>query len=96
VQPKCSKQRIKIGNNKGLQNFNKTELFSTQKFTIYTRSCPRYGRTIIIRLFLNYPQYLKNTTIFDIPVKHHILGYFRYVDDILVVYQNNATNIKEL
>ena len=33
-----------------------------------------------------YLQYLENTNIFDILVKHHTLGYFRYVEDILVFY----------
>jgi hypothetical protein len=40
-----------------------------------------------------YLQYLENTKIFDILVKHHIIVYFRYVDDILLVYKNNVTNI---
>ena len=43
-----------------------------------------------------YIEYLENTTIFHILTKHRILGYFRYVDDILVVSQNNATNIQEV
>jgi hypothetical protein len=30
-----------------------------------------------------YLQYIENTKIFDILLKHHITGYFRYVDDIL-------------
>jgi len=34
-----------------------------------------------------YLQYLENTEIFDILLKHHIIGYFRYVDDILIVYK---------
>ena len=41
-------------------------------------------------------QYLENTKIFDILVKLHIMGYCRYVDDILLVYQNSATNIHEV
>ena len=43
-----------------------------------------------------YLQYLENTTIFHILTKHHILVYFRYVDDNLVVYQNNTTNIHKV
>jgi heat shock protein HspQ len=41
-------------------------------------------------------QYLENTEIFDILVKHHIIGYCGFVDDILLVYQNSATNINEV
>jgi len=33
-----------------------------------------------------YIQYLENTTILDILCKFKILGHFRYVDDILIVY----------
>jgi hypothetical protein len=40
-----------------------------------------------------YLKYLENIKIFDILVKHHIIGYFQYADDILIVYKNNAANI---
>jgi len=30
-----------------------------------------------------YLQYIKNTKIFDILAKHHIIRYFQYVEDIL-------------
>lgn len=43
-----------------------------------------------------YLKYLENIKIFDILVKHHIIGYFRYADDILIVYKNNATNIHKV
>ena len=43
-----------------------------------------------------YLQYLENTEIFDILLKHHIIGYFRYVDDILIVYKNGMTNIHDM
>jgi hypothetical protein len=43
-----------------------------------------------------YLQYMENTAIFDIPVHKNITGYFRYVDDILVVYDKNITDITEV
>lgn len=43
-----------------------------------------------------YLKYLENTKIFDILVKHHIIGYFQYADDILIVYKNNAKNIHKI
>ena len=43
-----------------------------------------------------YLQYLENTTIFDILFKFKILGYFRYVDDILIVYNQSHTDIEEV
>jgi hypothetical protein len=43
-----------------------------------------------------YLQYMENTEIFDILVHNNITGYFRYVDDILVVYDKNITAIIEV
>jgi len=43
-----------------------------------------------------YLQYFENTKIFDILVKHPTIRHCRYVDDILLVYQNSATNIHEV
>ena len=40
-------------------------------------------------------QYLESTKIFDILLKYHIIGYFQYVGDILIVYKNEVTNIQE-
>jgi hypothetical protein len=42
-----------------------------------------------------YLQYLENTKIYDIPASSKI-GYFRYVDDILVIYNENYTDIEEV
>ena len=39
-----------------------------------------------------YLQFLENTRIYDILLRHQIMGYFRYVDDILIVYDNNNNN----
>jgi hypothetical protein len=38
-----------------------------------------------------YPQHIENIKIFDILLEHRIMGYFRYVDDILIVYKNDTT-----
>jgi hypothetical protein len=40
-----------------------------------------------------YLQYIKNTAIYYILRHNKIAGYFRYVDDILIVYNNTTTNI---
>lgn len=29
-------------------------------------------------------------------MKHHIIGYFQYADDVLIIYKNNATNIHKI
>ena len=43
-----------------------------------------------------YLRYLESNKILDILLKYHIIGYFRYVDDILIVYNNEMTDIKEV
>jgi len=40
-----------------------------------------------------YLQYLENITIYELLIKHRAEGYFRYVDDILVIYKDDKTNI---
>ena len=43
-----------------------------------------------------YLQFLENTVLSNILIRHDILGYFRYVDDILVIYRENHTDIHEV
>ena len=38
----------------------------------------------------------KHGKIYDILLKYHIVGYFRYVDDILILYNNTTTNSHEV
>ena len=40
-----------------------------------------------------YLQYLENTALSDILIQHNVLGYFRYVDDILIIYKEDHTDI---
>jgi len=40
-----------------------------------------------------YLQFLENTKIFDILKEAKIDGYFRYVDDILIIYNENKTDV---
>jgi hypothetical protein len=39
-----------------------------------------------------YLQSLKNSTIYNLLLDHDIVGYFRYVDDILIVYDVEKSN----
>jgi hypothetical protein len=43
-----------------------------------------------------YLQHLENTIIFEILVKYKNVGYFRYVNDILIVYNEYGTDIHEV
>ena len=40
-----------------------------------------------------YLQYIENTKFYDIHIKHQTEGYFRYVDDILIIYKESKTYI---
>jgi hypothetical protein len=40
-----------------------------------------------------YLQYMENTNIVDVFLQRNVIGYFRYVDDILIVYNTDKTNI---
>jgi hypothetical protein len=43
-----------------------------------------------------YLQLIENTAIYDILVKQQIIGYFRYVDDVLIEYNKTTTNTDDL
>jgi hypothetical protein len=43
-----------------------------------------------------YLQYLEHTKIIKTLTQHGVIGYFRYVNDILIVYDENSTDIQEL
>ena len=43
-----------------------------------------------------YLQYMENTMIYDVLQKSKVEGYFRYVDDILIVYNENLTDTNEI
>ena len=41
-------------------------------------------------------QHIENTAIFDILVHNNIIRYFRYVDGILIVYNDTTTNLSTI
>jgi hypothetical protein len=43
-----------------------------------------------------YIRHMEHTQIYPILVKQQIIGYFRYVDDILLIYDQNKTNIEQI
>jgi hypothetical protein len=42
-----------------------------------------------------FVQHLEHNTIIHTLQKHHIIDYYRYVDDILLIYNDNITNIQD-
>jgi hypothetical protein len=43
-----------------------------------------------------YLQFLENSKIYNLLLNYNIVGYFRYVDDILIVYNDSTTEIEDL
>jgi hypothetical protein len=43
-----------------------------------------------------YLQHMEHNNIWSILLKHNITGYFRYVDDILLIYNNDITEINQV
>jgi hypothetical protein len=43
-----------------------------------------------------YLQFMEHTELYTILMQNNILGYFRYVDDISIIYNETTTNIDEL
>ena len=40
-------------------------------------------------------QFLENTKIFNILKKEKIIGYFRYMDDIIIIYNENINDVNQ-
>jgi hypothetical protein len=43
-----------------------------------------------------YIQFMENTKLHTILIKNKVLGYFRYIDDILIVYNDADTDVDVL
>jgi hypothetical protein len=43
-----------------------------------------------------YLQHVEHTAIHELLIRNNILGYFRYVGDILIAYNDSITDIKEV
>jgi hypothetical protein len=42
-----------------------------------------------------YIQHIEHKQIYPILIKHQVIGYFRYVDDIFMIYDQRNTNIEK-
>jgi hypothetical protein len=42
-----------------------------------------------------YTQYTEHKNLHPMLKKHQIIGYFRYIDDILIIYNQNKTSTEE-
>ena len=43
-----------------------------------------------------YLQYVEHTAIYEVLIRNNTLGYFRYVDDILIAYNYSITDIEKV
>jgi len=70
--------------------------FSFQDKTYVQNNGLAMGATTSPILSEIYLQFLENTKIFDILNEEKIIGYFRYVDDILIIYNENITDVNQV
>jgi hypothetical protein len=69
--------------------------FTHPPFTYIKRSGLAMGAPTSSILSEVYLQSLEHTKLYDILIKHQITGYFRYVDDILMIYDITTTDIQK-
>jgi hypothetical protein len=92
----CSVNNI---DNKTTQNIKITQTLVGQNYfrfqdTIYVQNEGlAMGAPMSSILLEVYLQYMENTMIYDLLIKHKVEGYFRYVDNILVMYKEDNKNI---
>jgi hypothetical protein len=96
IDSMCIKQGINDKLSQHPFHHNKTELFQFLN-TFYTQETGHAMGAPTSSIFSEiYMQNVKNTAIYDILVNNNIHGYFRYVDDILIVYNTSITNIHDV
>jgi hypothetical protein len=79
---------------KHFQHHNKTKLLQIFLNIFYLQEKGLAMGSPTFSIFSEiYLQYIENTAIYDILRYNNIAGYFQYVDDILIVYNNTTTNI---
>jgi hypothetical protein len=44
------------------------------------------GASTSVKLTQTYIQYMENKEIYPILIKYQVIGYFRYIDDIFIIY----------
>ena len=70
--------------------------FSFKDKTYVQNNGPAMGAPTSSILSDFYLLFLDNTKIFDILKEEKIIGYFRYVDDILIIYNENTTDANQV
>jgi len=70
--------------------------FSFQNKTYVQSNALAKGTPTSYILSKIYLKFLENTKIFDILKEAKIEGYFRYVDDILIIYNGNKTDVEHV
>jgi hypothetical protein len=68
--------------------------FQDQVFTQTTRLAMGAPTSAIFSEI--YLQFIEHTALMDILIRHDIRGYFRYVDDLLLVYDVDHTNVHQV
>ena len=79
------------------KNHHRPKLFQIPRYGIHAIWGLSYGSTDILHIIRILPTILrKNSLIFNLLTNHIIEGHFRYINDILIVYNESRTNIDHL
>jgi hypothetical protein len=70
--------------------------FQFQKKTYIQKEDLAMGASTCSTLLEIYLQSIENTRLLDMLLTHHIVGYFRYIDNILIIYNQKPTNTKDV
>ena len=73
-----------------------TKLLPTQRKHIHPERRPRNGRTILQHPLRNFSTTYRAFTPAQFNTNHKIINYFRYIDNILLIYDSSQTNIQAI
>jgi hypothetical protein len=94
----CKQNQIDENRTKNLLTITETILqqnYFQFQGTVYTQNEGlAMGAPTSTTLSEVYLQYLEHTILYDIHLHHHIISYYRYVDDILLFFYTHITNIQ--
>jgi predicted MPP superfamily phosphohydrolase len=101
ITPMCDRNNTDITLSQEILNTYRTisqQNYFSHNDTLYIQNDSLAMGEPIWSFFLSeiYLQYLGNTKMFDILMQHKTIRYYSYVNDILMVYRNNTTNIQEV
>ena len=79
-----------------VKDHNRPELLPVWRLDIQAKWRPCHGCPNLLHFLRNYLQHQENSKIYDLLRNHNVVRNFRYVDDILIIYNEITTDIEDL